>query len=219
MIPILLKLIKKARVHFFPTKNEMQFRKWEQDGGDEKFRYEFDLNSESVVFDLGGYKGQWASDIFAKYLCKVLVFEPVTSFSNNIKNRFNKNENIQVYGFALGATNRQEYISVVADGSSIFQKNGIQEKINFVDIVSFNEINQINKIDLMKINIEGGEYELLPRMIESGIIDKIKLLQIQFHEISEDSLSQMNKIREKLKSTHNQVFAYPFVWECWINKG
>jgi hypothetical protein len=71
----------------------------------------------------------------------------------------------------------------------------------------------------MKINIEGGEYELLPRMIESGIIDKIKLLQIQFHEISEDSLSQMNKIREKLKSTHNQVFAYPFVWECWINKG
>lgn len=39
----------------------------------------------------------------------------------------------------------------------------------------------IDDIGLMKINIEGGEYELLERMIELGIINKVKDIQIQFH--------------------------------------
>jgi len=29
------------------------------------------MNSNSIVFDLGGYRGQWSSDIYAKYKCKI----------------------------------------------------------------------------------------------------------------------------------------------------
>ena len=33
-----------------------------------------DLNEKSVVFDIGGYNGQWTSEIFSKYCCAFSIF-------------------------------------------------------------------------------------------------------------------------------------------------
>ncbi|MGY3211138.1 FkbM family methyltransferase [Mucilaginibacter sp. HD30] len=78
------------------------------------------------------------------------------------------------------------------------------------------ELNKVVWADLIKINIEGGEYDILLRMIESGLISKIKRLQIQFHELEKDSFNKMNKIREGLLLTHRPINQYEFVWEDWI---
>ena len=40
----------------------------------------------------------------------------------------------------------------------------------------------IEKIDLLKLNIEGSEYDLLEKLLKSGLISTIDKLQIQFHE-------------------------------------
>lgn len=40
----------------------------------ENLRYNYDLNEDSVVFDLGGYKGEWTEKIFSKYRCYIYVF-------------------------------------------------------------------------------------------------------------------------------------------------
>ena len=37
----------------------------------ENKRYEYNLNSESIVLDLGGYIGLWAKGIVDKFDCKV----------------------------------------------------------------------------------------------------------------------------------------------------
>ena len=34
---------------------------WYADGGDARFRVDYDLDAGSVVLDLGGYEGQWAA--------------------------------------------------------------------------------------------------------------------------------------------------------------
>ena len=61
----------------FPTIHDKEVRRWWSDGGDERYRYTYYLNKNSLVLDLGGYKGQWASDIYAQYNCRKLVFETV----------------------------------------------------------------------------------------------------------------------------------------------
>ena len=213
---LLKKIINKTRVFLFPSLHDIEIKKWEKDGGDETHRYSFNLNSDSTVFDLGGYKGQWASDIYSRYLCKVLVFEPAKEFAKNIEQKFIRNNNIKVFDFALGSHNREEIISMDADGSSTFGKSGIKELVQFKDISSFIGDENIIKIDLMKINIEGGEYELLAKLIETGDIKKISQLQIQFHNISINSLNQMNEIKENLRKTHKSTFEYIFVWENWV---
>ena len=49
----------------------------------------------------------------------------------------------------------------------------------------------------------------------TGNIKKIGYLQIQFHNYIKDAKKLRKKIRSELKTTHQQEFNYPFIWEGW----
>jgi hypothetical protein len=77
--------------------HEKMVSRWYHDQGETTLRLNYDLDEHSLVFDLGGYKGQWASDVFSMYRCNIFVFEPVKAYANNIRQRFVKNPNINVF--------------------------------------------------------------------------------------------------------------------------
>jgi len=60
------KMVIRLRQSMFLTEHEKEVRRWWTDGGDERLRYTYDLDDTSLVMDLGGYKGQWTSDIYAR---------------------------------------------------------------------------------------------------------------------------------------------------------
>lgn len=205
----------KFRYMFFPKEGQINLRRWILDKGEEK-RYNYNLNTNSLVFDIGGYKGQWASDIYSMYNSRIIIIEPQLDFYNKISIRFANNPRIEVYPIALGNSNREELISYDADASTIFNKSkGKKEKMHFVDVLSFFNTNKIQNVDLMKINIEGGEYELLSRIIETGLVNNIKNIQIQFHDFVPNAKTEMENIQNQLKLTHKLTFQYSFVWENW----
>jgi hypothetical protein len=70
-------------------------------------------------------------------------------------------------------------------------------------------------VRLMKVNIEGGEYELLERMLECGLTTRVADLQIQFHNFSPDAAERMAAIQRGLAATHRPTYQYRFVWENW----
>jgi hypothetical protein len=74
------------------------------------------------------------------------------------------------------------------------------------------------EVDLMSVNIEGGEYSLLPRLITTGLISRVKNLQVQFHAIGPDPETQHDCIQLFLSKTHEKMYDYPFVWESWARK-
>ena len=73
------------------------------------------------------------------------------------------------------------------------------EEIEIVDMQDWINRREINKIALIKINIEGGEYELLDRLIETNLIEKIEDIQVQFHEMGTDSSIKNGKNTRKIK--------------------
>ena len=79
----------------------------------------------------------------------------------------------------------------------------------------FIEEESIQEIDLLYMNIEGSEYQLLNHIIETGLIQNVKHLQVQFHNYILNSKLERKKIRKKLKKTHYCVFNFPFIWERW----
>jgi len=194
---------------------EKRIIKWRLDNGDRTLRLDYDLNEKSVVFDIGGYNGQWTSEIFSKYCCFVYIFEPVEEFALNIKERFFKNKKIFVYDFGLANETKIVNISVDHDSSSTFKDGKKTTEIRLVNIMDFIPENGIEKIDLMKINIEGGEYDLVDSLLKSGFIMKISDLQIQFHDFVENAEERMTKIQAELKKTHELTYQYPFIWENW----
>ena len=183
--------------------------------GDKTLRLFYDLNADSVVLDLGGYEGQWASDIFAMYQCRIHVFEPVVEFANGIRRRFVRNPRIVVRDFGLAERTGTASISIQADGSSMFKKGTQTCELKLIRAADYFEQEGIDHVDLIKINIEGGEYDLLDHLIDSGWAGRIRNIQVQFHDFVPDAERRMRSIQNKLATTHRTTYQYPFVWENW----
>ena len=194
-------------------------KQWEDDGGDARFRYDYPLTHNSFVMDLGGYEGQWTSEIYSRYGCKIAVFEPVRQFSQALSERFEANEDVEVLQLGLGAVSESQTIYVRGAGSSTYRKRADAEEIRIVDVKQWFDDNRITSVALMKINIEGGEYDLLDRMIETGLIESIENIQVQFHNFTVDAKRRMERIQEALQCTHRLNYQYRFVWENWARKG
>jgi FkbM family methyltransferase len=193
-------------------------RRWYADGGDSRFRFDYTLAPDALVLDLGGYEGQWASDLYARHRCRIAVFEPVKQYADAIAARFADNADIEVHAFALGARARNEAISVCGASSSAYKRKAETEIVRFVDVAQWFESNAIDSVALMKVNIEGGEYELLERMMEADLLRRIANLQVQFHYFATDAETRMARIQGGLESTHRPTYQYRFVWENWQRK-
>jgi FkbM family methyltransferase len=184
--------------------------------GDETLRLDYDLNEKSVVFDVGGYKGEFAGDVFCKYNATIYVFEPIKSFFQIIKNKFVNNQKVKIYNFGLAGKDEEMQISMSDNSSSVFLKTDNSETIQLKSIVNFIQVNNIQSVDLIKLNIEGGEYELLEALIENNLIAIFKNIQVQFHDfLLENGKERMQKIQENLAKTHQTTYQFEFVWENW----
>jgi len=193
---------------------------WFKINGDKTLRLNYDLSKSSIVFDLGGYKGNFAQEIYNRYLCKIFIFEPVKSFYKIIDDKFKDIPKVTTYPYGLANEDKELFISDSEDASSVFIDSEGSEKIKLKSILNFiNNNNNITHVDLIKINIEGGEYEVLEALLESGMISIFKNLQIQFHDFIIDNASErMENIQVQLAKTHKITYQYKFVWENWVIK-
>jgi FkbM family methyltransferase len=203
----------------YATPEEQRCAKWFLDQGDQTLRLNYPLLPSSIVFDLGGYAGQWAADIYCRYNAQIYIFEPVKHFSDNIQLRFKYNDKIKIFEFGLSSHDHTETLHINGERSSAFSSAQTSEQIIHLKRASdFLQENHLSQIDLMKINIEGGEYALLEHLIETNWIKNIKNIQIQFHDFVPHAEKRMKTIQDHLTKTHSLTYQYPWVWENWERK-
>jgi len=189
--------------------------KWFEDNGDYTHRLNYDLTKNSIVFDIGGYEGWFTEQINNKFGSIIYCFEPLKDYSLLIKNKFDKFDNIFVFSLAISNENKKEIIYLNKDGSSIHTKRGLPIEIECITLDNVMKDNNINHIDLLKINIEGEEYPLLNHMIKNNLIEKCDNIQVQFHNFIDNYQILYNNIKEELEKTHHLTYNYPFIWENW----
>lgn len=194
------------------------FRQWRADNMEATRMTFSSLQSGSVVFDMGGFEGNWAADIHDRYGADVHIFEPHPTFATRIKARFEGNPAITVYDVALGSTDGTLELSDDGDASSSFRaaKKSVTGRIE--PVAAFFDRVGVPRIDLMKVNIEGGEYDLLPALIDAQVMDRIGILQVQFHMYSEADIQRRAEIHSRLAETHICDWSYDFVWEQWSRR-
>lgn len=198
----------------------LEAARWFKDNGDETLRLDYPLTQESIVFDLGGYHGDFAAAIHEKYGCMVYVFEPVPEFYKKCVARFQGNKKIICMNYGLSSSDGWLDIGL-AENASSFSSPHAKDAVQSVQVRSIlhciHEL-KINHIALMKINIEGGEFDVLPAIIQSGDINKVNYLQVQFHNFIPNADSRREAIRSNLAFTHEEMWNYEFVWESWKRK-
>lgn len=124
-------------------------------------------NKESVFLDIGANIGQhsfWASHFFKK----VYAFEPITPLFEQINKTLLRNDffNIQVFNYGIG--DKKEILPIYSNksnmGASSILINENKEKKQDIKIISLDqEIEKIGieKVDFIKIDVEGFEHNVL----------------------------------------------------------
>lgn len=156
--------------------------------------------------------------IYDKYAPSIYVFEVHPRYADAISKLFEGIDKVKVYDFGLSGSDGSGTLNESDDASSVYHKKGNIIPIRFREMASFIGENGIERIDLIKINIEGGEYDLLDHMIDSGLLSKVDNLQIQFHDFVPQWKERMKSIQQKLSATHELTYNYPLIWENWRSR-
>ena len=187
--------------------------------GGEALRYRFELDRNSLVMDLGGYKGHFVLEILKQHECRMWVFEAMPEYSARLQRRLGRIPGLRIFPYGLAGMDQTVQLKVDEDASSVFEAgNGRSVRIKLRSILGFLQGARPRMIDLMKINIEGGEYELLEKLCGSPWMPKLKRLQVQFHPFVPGALGRMQAIHAQLRRTHRMEWGFPMVWESWVLK-
>ena len=199
--------------------NDVEVRRWFGDKGDYTHNIDYDLNEDSVIMDLGGYTGVWAKQIITKYNPNIYIIEPITKFYDGMVKTFESNDKVNLLNVGAGSEDKDGIIYLSGDGTSSNLKGGESVNVKFNTMETILDKWGIDSVDLIQINIEGDEYPLLEGMLKSGVINKFKNIQIQFHYGIEGDVERRVEIQKGLKDNAYEIkFNYPFVWEYWYKK-
>lgn len=219
----MIKYIKRFLAFFYyiiykyisPNPTKASYGYWFYIDGDNHHLLNHNLTSKSVVFEIGGYTGVFAERLKNKFDSEIYIFEPVQKFFKELEAKFDTDPKVHLFNHGLSNVTKKEKISLLGDSSStILNTTGSEEEILLLDIKEFMDAHkEITIIDLVNMNIEGGEYTLLPRMIELGLMSQINVLQVQFHNYFPEAIEDREEIINQLQQTHDHYFKLPFIWD------
>lgn len=170
------------------------------------------LTSDDVCIDCGANVGE-VSEVLANSGAFVYCFEPDSSAFNSLKKRFVNRNNIKLFKKGVYTENKQVklYKSELSDydneffsqsssicGSKVNVETSKYEEIEVIDVCEF--IESLNRrIYLLKMDIEGAEFDILEKLINKQLYNKIDYVLVETHD---DSVPE---IRDKAQQVRNLI--------------
>lgn len=173
--------------------------------------YDFISSQKSIVIDIGANVGI-TSLFFSRldFVEKIYAFEPVKDTFDQAQYNFSLNESTHkvasIKNIGLGKNSRKE--------TFLFDKNSkgktgvrgltspsytnntnatervVQIEQAFLEIENIVKANANRKI-VVKMDCEGGEYEILENMYQTGAINKIDVLLLEWHDQGSQTIEDM----------------------------
>jgi hypothetical protein len=78
-----------------------------------------------------------------------------------------------------------------------------------------------NELSLLHMNCEGCEYDVIERLLTTGLIKYIRHLQFGSHRPIEMQLTVTDRycfLQSSLNISHDRVFGIPWGWERWTRR-
>jgi len=161
------------------------------EGFRESLRYEYDLTPDSRVIDIGAHKGTFALEISRRYSCFIDAYEPIAEFYRSWE-----------ASLPPKVTLHREGVSSYA-GNAIFRLQGDStgalasgDPIS-VQLAAIADVLPSTGCDLLKLNIEGAEYNLLDAMLSRSLTTRCRNIQVQFHGNVLDCVSRHASIKQE----------------------
>lgn len=142
-----------------------------------------------TILDCGGHIGCFTMYVKSHYPnTKIFTMEPVPDNLKllNVNIGLNKLKNVKVIPFALYGNSGRFYIDLSGkqfDAVSVTTEKPSHENFVTIDALTLDEVllqNQISKVYLLKMDIEGAEYNIFQHSLES-LCKNVKRIIMEFH--------------------------------------
>ena len=124
-----------------------------------------------VLIDIGANVGVFTEQVLEKWSGQTFLFEPVPLYANRCREKFHGNANVRVENFALSDVAGQFTLWLGAQNlgwntfiSPMTTKEMIPVDVETIVFDQYAELNGIQRIDVIKIDVEGAEYKVLNGM-------------------------------------------------------
>jgi len=163
------------------------------------------LNENSIIYS-GGVGEDISFDIKlqSKYGCNIILIDPTQKALNHYK------ECIQYFkdkDFRFTGNIQNDYYKEIEISQSLIQ-NMFGDNYDIVDVDSIKSImnkNNHNKVDLLKIDIEGAENIVLEQMLDDKIYPKYLCIEFDLIIKNKDPQQTTQKIIDRLLQTGYKI--------------
>lgn len=148
------------------------------------YQYFIDVEDGDVVFDVGFNYGIFSLSALNNNAKKVYGFEPDRDVYNKIHNIFPELDKVELYNYAISDSNKlvKFYSAVDSVRSSITSvvEDSDSYDVQCISLYDFIVENKIEKIDFLKIDCEGEEYNIF-NSIPDDYFSRIRKIMVEFH--------------------------------------
>ena len=164
-----------------------------------------------IVCDIGGFVGEYSLYCYNQGVQKIYTYEPTpdtfTLLTENCKKYYPQIEcfNVAVIG------NNEPFINLyLAEGIGCTNSTKKIKK-NYVSVPCLRYEHSLKDATIVKIDIEGGEYDFTPEQI---LQPQLRGIIIEFHKVGTDWLEKANRIMTHLENNN-----FKCVWKPTFNHG
>lgn len=183
----------------------------------ESERFNYNLTKDSLVIDVGAFDGNWSRNMASLYECRILAFEPVKDHFTQAVCNCQRFPSVCVINSAVCAGGSFTEIGVSNNSSGAWSPSEKRETVSVVRLGNLLKV--VGEVDVAKLNLEGGEYDLLENALDWGLHKQVRNWQVQFHSNVPNWKERYEKIKERLGATHWQQWeGAEFTWENWTLK-
>jgi len=174
---------------------------------------EFEINDNDVIIDVGAHIGCFTIEAAKKATKgKIIALEPSKKSYNILKENIKINNFQNIITENLGIWKKTDKISLYLNENNsivnnIFKKTSQIEEIDVISLSSCLKKYNIEKIDFLKMDCEGAEFEIILGLTDETL-KKIKKISMEVHGMREEyvvedlvKFLQQHNFTVKMKST------------------
>lgn len=144
-----------------------------------------DVEEGDVVIDIGFNFGVFCLRALNNGASKIYGFEPNVHVYGVSKQVYTDTSKVEIFNFAVGGKNEkvvftQGRCSLTSSTYGSVDDYEYSYEIDSINLPDFLFFHQIDKIDFLKVDCEGSEYDIF-ESIPDDVFSKIKKIHVEFH--------------------------------------
>lgn len=167
-----------------------------------------DIKDKNIVFDIGANVGLFTKFIQTKGAKKVYCFEPNPIATTHLESIFKDDPSVALNYFAVSDKDGEITLNIDDTNSlisSVYSETNTKLTIPCHSFESILNAHNLNHIDLVKMDIEGGEFDIIDNM-SKNIFDKIDTFLIECHaSYFTNGLEKVDNLINKLKQNGYEI--------------